>query len=133
MRTPKYFFITIDLGFILFWTITAIGIIPAEYLYKDNKNEILAHWNLSFFPLDIAISFTGLTTLYLFSKNDSLWKILALILLILSSVSGLHAITNRTLARDFDLSWWIPNLFLLIYPLFFIPRIFRLLAGTERH
>jgi hypothetical protein len=29
------------------------------------------------------------------------------------------------LAREFDPTWWIPNGFLLVYPLFFIPRLIR--------
>jgi hypothetical protein len=38
-------------------------------------------------------------------------------------VSGLQAISYWVLAHDYDPTWWIPNLFLLIYPVFFIPKL----------
>jgi hypothetical protein len=48
---------------------------------------------------------------------------MALISLVLTFCSGLQAIAFWILRADFDLSWWIPNLFLMIYPIFFIIRI----------
>ena len=117
MKILKYFFLVIDLGFIAYWTITALHLIPTEYLYNDYTNKILVNWNWSFFPLDIAISGTGLFTLYLFKRDNLRWKIFALISLILTSVSGLQAISYWILAKDYDLVWWIPNLILLIYHL----------------
>jgi hypothetical protein len=50
---------------------------------------------------------------------------IALISLILTSISGLQAISYWALAREFDVTWWIPNLFLLLYPLFFLPKLMR--------
>ncbi|MGI6187453.1 MAG: DUF5360 family protein, partial [Brevibacillus sp.] len=50
---------------------------------------------------------------------------LALISLVLTSCSGLQAISFWLFKGDFDPVWWIPNLYLLIYPLFFLPRFFR--------
>jgi hypothetical protein len=47
----------------------------------------------------------------------------ALISLVLIFCSGLQAITFWIIREDFDLTWWLPNLFLLIYPLFFIPYL----------
>jgi len=125
MKILKYFFLVIDLGFIAYWTITALHLIPTEYLYNDYTNKILVNWNWSFFPLDIAISGTGLFTLYLFKRDNLRWKIFALISLILTSVSGLQAISYWILAKDYDLVWWIPNLILLIYPHCFIPKLIK--------
>jgi hypothetical protein len=51
------------------------------------------------------------------------WHQLALISLVLTFCSGLQAIAFWIIRGDFDLTWWLPNLFLLIYPLFFIPRL----------
>ncbi len=123
MRTLRYFFLLVDIGFIVYWAITALGLIPPQYLYSDYTNPILVHWNWSFFPLDILISITGLTSVYLYAKQRRLWRNMALISLVLTSVSGLQAVSYWTLASETDLSWWIPNLFLLVYPLFFIPRL----------
>ena len=125
MKTLRYFFLLVDGGFMLYWAITLLHLIPAPYLYNDYTNPILVNWNWSFFPLDMAVSATGLYSLFLASKQQPAWRLFALISLVLTSVSGLQAIAYWILARDFDLTWWLPNLFLLIYPLFFIPRFIR--------
>lgn len=125
MKTLKYFFLIVDIGFISYWIITSLRLIPDEYLYNDYTNHILVNWNWSFFPLDIAVSGTGLYTLYLFKKDNTRWRVFALISLILTSVSGLQAISYWILAKDFDPTWWIPNLFLFIYPFFFIPKFIK--------
>ncbi len=119
MNKLKYFFLVVDIGFIAYWLITLVGVIPNEYLFKDYENPILVAWNWSFLPLDLFISSTGLTSLWLWKKDNNNWKSLALISLVLTFCSGLQAIAFWTLRSDFDISWWIPNLFLLIYPLFF--------------
>jgi hypothetical protein len=49
--------------------------------------------------------------------------------LTLTMCSGLQALAFRALRADFDPLWWMPNLFLLLYPLFFIPTILR--EGTR--
>ncbi|WP_442937776.1 DUF5360 family protein [Nostoc sp.] len=123
MKRLKKFFIVTDIGFILYWLITVFHWIPNQYLFKDYDNPILVAWNFSFLPLDLLISFTGLTSLLLYKQGISIWRQIALISLILTFCSGLQAIAFWTLRLDFDISWWLPNLFLLIYPLFFIPRL----------
>jgi hypothetical protein len=131
MKSLKYFFLLVDIGFIAYWAITALHLIPAEYLYNDYTNPILVNWNWSFFPLDIFVSVTGLYSIWLNKQNDDRWKIYALMSLLLTSVSGLQAVSYWTLAQETDLSWWIPNLFLLIYPFFFIPTLIRQLTQSD--
>ncbi|TCZ81118.1 hypothetical protein E0485_02250 [Paenibacillus albiflavus] len=123
MNKLMIFFLITDIGFILYWGITILGVIPQEYLYQDYTNQLLVTWNWSFFPLDILISITGFISLYLLRKKNDRWKVAALISLILTFCSGLQAIAFWTIKLDFDIGWWLPNLYLLIYPLFFIPSI----------
>lgn len=122
MKTFKIFFWITDLAFILYWTVTALHLIPEEYLYNDYKNPMMVDWNWSFMPLDLMISATGLTSLFFFSKNNSVWKQWALISLVLTFCSGLQAIAFWVLRADYDITWWVMNLYLLIYPMFFIPK-----------
>jgi len=122
----KYYFLVVDIGFIVYWLITLSGIIPNEYLFKDYQNPILVAWNWSFLPLDLFISGTGLGSLWMRKKNSKNWKSVALISLVLTFCSGLQAIAFWTLRMDFDISWWLPNLFLLIYPLVFIAKFFKM-------
>ncbi len=49
---------------------------------------------------------------------------------VLTFCSGLMAVAFWTLRGDFDPAWWAPNLFfLLIYPLFFLPRFLKAEQG----
>ncbi len=125
MKLLKYIFLIVDIGFILYWIITVIKIIPPEYLYSDYHNPIMVDWNWSFLLLDLFISFTGLMSIRLFNTNNDQWKMWALISLVLTFASGLQAIAFWTIRFDFDLTWWLLNGFLLIYPLFFIPKFIR--------
>jgi Family of unknown function (DUF5360) len=122
-RLPLFFAVT-DVAFLLYWLITVLHLIPAQYLYNDYTNPLLVDWNWSFFPLDISISGTGFYSLYL-RRTGQAWQPIALISLVLTFCSGLQAIAFWVLRHDFDPTWWLPNLYLLIYPLFFIPRLLR--------
>lgn len=107
MSGLKAFFWSTDLGFMAYWLITALHLIPAQYLFQDYTNPILTAWNWSFLPLDI-------------------WRSFAFISLVLTFNSGLNAIAFWVIRRDFDPSWWIPNLYLMIYPPFFLQRFVKL-------
>jgi hypothetical protein len=43
--------------------------------------------------------------------------------------SGLMAVAFWTLRQDYEVGWWVPNLFLLLYPLPFLPRLVREAGG----
>ncbi len=128
MKRLKYFFLVTDLGFILYWIITLFQLIPDEFLFKDYKNSIMVSWNWSFLPIDLLISFTGLTGLYLYKKRHKAWKVLSLLSLTLTFCSGLMAISFWAIRKDFDLTWWGVNMYLIIYPLFFLKGLVKDLA-----
>ncbi|MGG3621973.1 YvaD family protein [Bacillus gobiensis] len=123
MERLKYFFLVTDIGFLLYWTITFFGWIPEEYLFKDYHNPILVSWNWSFLPLDLLVSATGFLSLYFYARKNALWRSCALISLVLTFCAGLHAIAFWTIRLDFDWSWWLVNLYLLVYPCFFIKSV----------
>ena len=125
MRALKPFLLFTDIGFIVYWLITALHLIPAQYLFNDYTNPILVAWNWSFLPLDLLISATGLCSLYLAQRGDRRWRDLALISLVLTFCSGLMALVFWALRADYDPSWWVPNLYLLLYPLAFLPSMLR--------
>lgn len=122
MNVLKYFFLLVDIGFIAYWIITALQLIPPEYLYHDYSNPILINWNWSFFPLDILISITGLASIRMYQVNNENWEKWALASLILTISSGLQAISYWAFAHEFDFGWWSFNAFLILYPLFFLSR-----------
>ena len=116
MRALRPFFVATDTGFVLYWLITLAGVIPAAYLFKDYSDPILVAWNWSFLPLDLMISATGFWSLYLHRQANPAWLPWALMSLTLTTCSGLQAVAFWTLRADFDPAWWIPNLYLLLYP-----------------
>ncbi|WP_289355079.1 DUF5360 family protein [Paenibacillus sp. S-12] len=124
-RTLKAFMLFTDIGFLVYWTITFMGWIPKEYLYQDYSNELLVAWNMSFIPLDLFISITGLLSIYYYHKKKPVWSALCFTSLLLTFCSGLQAIALWSVRLDFDMMWWTPNLFLLLYPLFFISKVMK--------
>lgn len=128
MNQPKYlkqFFLITDIGFIIYWIVTLLNLIPAEYLFNDYKNELLVAWNWSFLPLDLFISASGLFSLCLFRRGDDRWRMFALLSLAFTISSGMQAIAFWFIRGDFDLFWWIPNLYLLLYPFCYIPSLLK--------
>ena len=124
MRTLKPFFMVVDIGFILYWLITALHLISPTWAFKDYDNPILSAWNWSFLPLDLFISATGLSAVWLHQHAKAHWRSFALMSLVLTFCSGLQAIAFWVIRGDFDPVWWLPNLFLLIYPLW-LSRLWR--------
>ncbi|WP_433945205.1 YvaD family protein [Paenibacillus sp. SN-8-1] len=120
MKLLKPFFLITDIGFIIYWIVTYLHVIPTSWAFKDYNNPIIIAWNWSFLPLDILISITGLSSLYLYRKQRAAWRSVALISLVLTFCSGLQAIAFWLISNDFDITWWLFNLYLMIYPLFFI-------------
>ncbi len=109
----------------MYWLITFLHIIPPQFLFKDYHNPILVAWNWSFLPLDMLVSITGFVSLYLWVKKSALWSHLALISLVLTFCAGLQAVVFWSIRLDFDWTWWLPNLYLLIYPLFFLKPVIK--------
>ena len=61
----------------------------------------------------------GFLSLYLHSKQNIFGATLHFIIKF-NFCSGLQALAFWTIRLDFDMSWWIPNLYLLVYPCFFL-------------
>ena len=51
--------------------------------------------------------------------------VMALVSVVLTFCAGLMAVAFWTLRGDFDLGWWIPNLYLVVWPLWAVRRLIR--------
>lgn len=132
MKRLRVLFVVTDFGFIVYWLLTLLHAIPADLAFRDYANPIVAAWNWSFLPLDLCISLTGIASLLLWRRNDLLWAGVALVSLALTFCSGLQAISFWTFAGDFDPGWWAFNLYLLVYPVFFMkPLLFELTGPAQ--
>lgn len=114
-----------DIGFLAYWLIVLMGLLPSEFLYKDYDNPIMVAWNLSFIPLDLMVSITGLLSIALFRKKSNTWLPLSIVSLSLTFCAGLQAISFWAIRGDFDIWWWFPNSFLIVYPLIFLPKLIK--------
>lgn len=119
-----------DIGMLLYWLITAamalnLLSIPAEWLFKDYDDPRVVAWNWSFFPLDILFSVTGLASLRMEKSGNPNWKFMAAISLTLTMCAGLMAIVYWLILGEFDISWWVPNLFLMLWPLPYLHQLTR--------
>jgi hypothetical protein len=113
-RTQKVIVWAIDLGFIAYWLLISLRVLPAEAMFAGYEKPEVQAWNWSFLPLDILASLTGIlgnTT----NRLDK--KTLLTISLVLTSVAGGMAVGYWAFIGYFELSWWLPNLFLLLFPL----------------
>jgi len=117
-----------DIGMLAYWSVTALMAlsiisIPGEWLFKDYHDPRVVAWNWSFMPLDVLFAITGLWALRLEQAGDPRWRAWTIVSLSLTVCAGLMAISYWVIVRDFDPAWWIPNLFLMIWP---IPFLFAL-------
>jgi len=113
-------FLVVDIGFIAYWLLAAFHLIPPAWMFKDHQDALLMDWSWSFLILDVLIAVTGLLTLFLAARRSGKALPMALMSLAFSFCAGLQALSFWTLRSDFSWIWWLPNLFLLIYPLPFI-------------
>ncbi|MGV9306983.1 DUF5360 family protein [Nonomuraea sp. NPDC003727] len=129
LRTTKALMLVTDVGFVVYFTVTGLGLIPADWAFADYANPLMADWNWSFLWIDLAASATGLTSLWLLrGGRRRRGEPLMLVSLVLTMASGLMAVAFWTLRGDFSPAWWIPNLYLLLFPL---PAVIRLTGGPR--
>ncbi len=121
--TVRLVMLVVDLGFLAYWAVTGLHLVPPDWLYRDAADPVLVAWNLSFLPLDLLVSASGLTALRLSRRGDPRARVLAAGSLALTSASGLMAVAFWALRGDFEPGWWAPNLALVIAPLVVFPRV----------
>lgn len=124
-----------DVAFLLYWVVagaSALGLvaIPESLLYADASNARVVAWNWSFFPLDVAFSVTGLLAVHKARRGDPSWRPLALVSLVLTMVAGGMAVAYWTLLAEFNPAWFLPNLALLVWPVFFLPGLMKVPLQT---
>jgi Family of unknown function (DUF5360) len=110
MPMPLKLALTItDCLFIAYWTLAALDAasiieIPEAWLYA-NAHE----------PRVDAVR--------LAQRGDQAWRPMALVSLLLTMVAGGMAVSYWTLLKEFDPAWFLPNLALFAWPLFFIGNL----------
>lgn len=127
LRAIEAAMVVTDVGFLLYWSITALGLLPPELAYSDYTDPRVVAWNWSFAPIDLVVSATGLTGIALLHRHHPAWAGPMIVSLVLTSASGMMAVSYWAIRAEFDPAWWGPNLFLLLYP---VPALVWLLRTT---
>lgn len=105
-----------DLGFLAYWTVTALHALPPEWLYRDHDDPVMVAWNWSFAPIDLAASALGLWGLRRASRGDGDWRTPVTLSIALTFAAGAMALSFWALRGDFDPGWWAPNAYLVAWP-----------------
>ncbi|MFJ9370579.1 DUF5360 family protein [Nocardia sp. NPDC101769] len=105
----KHIMLLTDLGFLTYWIVTALGVLSV------GPDCFLQQWNWSFLGLDLAAIGLGLAGLAARSGAGSLPMIT--VSLSLTSAAGLMALNFYMVRGDYDLRWWLPNLWLFGFPI----------------
>lgn len=100
-----------DLGFLAYWVLSATGVVSV------GTDRTLVQWNWSFLGLDLLAIAIGLGSLLAAQRRSRLAAPLIIISLTLTSAAGLMALSFWMLRLEFDLAWWIPNLWLFLFPM----------------
>lgn len=108
-----------DLGFLAYWIATAVAVIPPY------PRRILVDWNWSYLVLDLVASLTGLAALVALRRGLAGARTLIVVSLALTHAAGLTALNFWVLRGEFDPLWWIPNLWLAVFPIVAVSRLLR--------
>ena len=72
LRATKGLMLVTDVGFVFYFAITGLGLIPGEWAFADYANPLMVDWNWSFLWIDLLASVTGLTSLWLLRRNRAI-------------------------------------------------------------
>jgi hypothetical protein len=114
-----------DVAFITYWTVAALSLagvvhVPAQWMYANYEQPDVIAWNWSFLPMDLAFSYFGLKAVSAGRRGDPVWRSYAIISLTLTMAAGGMAVSYWALLSEFDPVWFLSNLALVIWPLFFM-------------
>lgn len=108
-RKTRNVLLTIDFGFIIYWLLIALNLIPHEWVFQNYDDPNVRAWNWSFLPLDLAASLTGFFGI----KGKGNFALLVSSST-LTMVAGGMALAFWSIQGFFNLGWWLPNLFLFV-------------------
>lgn len=119
-----------DLAFLAYWSVSLAALcgiigLPPELMYRGYDQPRVIAWNWSFLPLDLGFSFAGLAAVAAARRGHRSWRSLAIISLCFTMAAGGLAVTYWSILQEYDPAWFLPNLAILLWPLFFLPRLVR--------
>ncbi|MEP3449651.1 MAG: DUF5360 family protein [Parasphingorhabdus sp.] len=131
----KWTFRVIDWTMLLYWSLISLAALsvialPSSMMYDGYGTPFVDAWNWSFAPLDVLFALLGLIAVRLHSKGDTRWYAMAIASLSLTFCAGLMAVGFWTIKGEFNPSWWIPNLLLMILPIYWFFKFFAIQSNV---
>nr|WP_279672083.1 DUF5360 family protein [Flexivirga meconopsidis] len=114
-----------DVGFLCYWLLTAGGAISV------GVDPFLHQWNWSFIGLDLLAIALGLLSVATARRSPERSRMLMVISLTATAAAGLMAINFYAIRCSFDPAWWLPNLWLLLFPVIALGRMFTKLDAPQ--
>ncbi len=119
-----------DILFLTYWTVSGLNQagaihIPPAWMYAHFDQPAVVAWNWSFLPIDLMFSILGLSAVTAARRNRPVWRPLALLSLAFTVAAGGMAIGYWAILGEFEPTWFLPNLALVVWPLPFLPRLVR--------
>jgi hypothetical protein len=132
LRRGAWLMLTTDVGFLIYWTLIATSALPADRMFADYDSPAVTAWNWSFLPLDVLASITGFLALRALRDTRPEASVLLPVSLTLTSTAGGMALAFWAISGDLEWSWWLPNAFLLLFPIPLLIHLARHPAPADR-
>lgn len=116
LQVSKALLLVVDALLVLYWVAVAFDAIPPESAFRDYQDPMMQAWNWSFFPLDLAAAALGFAGVHLIRRGHRLGTLVLTIGLTLTFCAGFMALSFWSYYGDFSVSWWIPNIALMVVP-----------------
>ncbi|MFK7895330.1 MAG: DUF5360 family protein [Myxococcota bacterium] len=125
-----------DFAFLAYWLVAALSQlgfleIPPSWMYANYDRPDVIAWNWSFLPMDLAFSYFGLRAVAAGRHGDVRWRGLAIVSLTLTMAAGGMAVSYWILKSEYEPTWFVSNALLVIWPLFFLPRLLAEPTSTD--
>jgi hypothetical protein len=131
MKTSLRLWILItDIGFLLYWAVSGLALIgvitlSSDWMYGGYDDPRVVAWNWSFLSIDLPFSLLGLVAVAAERAGNPVWRPLAILSLAFTIAAGAMAVSYWALLQEWNPSWFVTNLTLVIWPLFYLPGLVR--------
>ncbi len=114
-----------DVGFLVYWALISTHALPPSAMFSGYDEPAVAAWNWSFLPLDVLASLTGFAALRALRVGRPNAATLMAVSLALTAAAGGMALVYWAIRCDVRPTWWLPNAYLLLFPLPLLVRMAR--------
>lgn len=127
LRATAVAMVLVDVGFVVYWSVVALGVVPAERMFAEYADPRVAAWNWSFLPLDLLASASGLSAVRALHRGapGTVVTVRFAVSLALTAVAGGMALAYWVLRGQLDPVWIGANLALVAVAAPTLTRVLR--------